>query len=121
MPEGIQCKAQCGALARPPSSSLVPFPLALNFLLLPCPPPPLFLVLSSLAQAHRLLGTALLNLKHYPDAIRSLKKAMDLGASSGLPPDSVHMVEAERDLLRAKYEEWQVDASARRERQRKLK
>lgn len=72
-------------------------------------------------QAHRLLGTALLHLKHYPDAIRFLKKAVDLGASSGLPPENVHMVEAEKDLMRAKYEEWQVDAAARRERQRNLK
>jgi len=47
-------------------------------------------LLSPLTQAHRLLGTALLQLKHYPDAIRSLKKAVDLGSSSGLPRQCSH-------------------------------
>ncbi|KGN58379.1 E3 ubiquitin-protein ligase CHIP isoform X1 [Cucumis sativus] len=66
---------------------------------------------SSSVKAHYMLGLALLQNKEYPEGIKHLEKALDLGR--GENPKSYIVEEIWQELAKAKYREWEQASTER--------
>ncbi|XP_038886938.1 E3 ubiquitin-protein ligase CHIP isoform X2 [Benincasa hispida] len=66
---------------------------------------------SSSVKAHYMLGLALIQNKEYPEGIKHLEKALDLGR--GANPKSYIVEEIWQELAKAKYREWEQASTER--------
>ncbi|KAK6937865.1 hypothetical protein RJ641_031373 [Dillenia turbinata] len=66
---------------------------------------------SSSVKAHYLLGLALLQRKEYPEGVKQLEKALELGR--GAHPKSYMVEEIWLELANAKYLEWELQSTKR--------
>jgi tetratricopeptide (TPR) repeat protein len=70
-------------------------------------------------KAHYMLGLALLQGKHYSNAISQLEKALELGRTG--KSGSYMVEEIWQELAKARYSEWEQSASVRQHQQQELK